>query len=170
MDPVTKGIADTLLKAIQAEIDGNSLYQMAAQAAEDPKGKEVFELLANEELEHVRFLSSQYRSVVEKGRPDAELKLGKPVDLSAIHPIFSDRIRARLQQANYEMSALSIGIQLELAAIGFYKQAAATTADEIIKAFYSELADWESGHYHALLRQQEALKKDYWTAAGFSPF
>ena len=41
---------------------------------------------------------------------------------------------------------------------------------EEIRAFYLELADWETGRYRALLSQQESLKEDYWSDSGFSPF
>ena len=36
--------------------------------------------------------------------------------------------------------------------------------------FFTELAEWEAGHYEALLTQQESLKEDYWSASRFSPF
>jgi hypothetical protein len=39
-----------------------------------------------------------------------------------------------------------------------------------MKDFYSRLARWETGHYHALLKQQEELKEDFWSANGFTPF
>ena len=47
---------------------------------------------------------------------------------------------------------------------------AEATDDPDAKAFFGQLADWESGHYHALLQQQETLKEDYWAAGGFAPF
>ena len=68
------------------------------------------------------------------------------------------------------MSALSIGIQLEAGAMAYYREAARQSDDPAVRAFFDELADWETGHYHALLRQQEGLKEDYWAAGGFSAF
>ena len=56
-----------------------------------------------------------------------------------------------------------------MGSLSFYRQEAEAASDPIIKGFYTELAEWESGHYHALLRQQEALKDGYWSAGGFSP-
>lgn len=43
-------------------------------------------------------------------------------------------------------------------------------AEKAAFRLYTELAEWESGHYEALTRQQEELKEDYWSAGGFSPF
>lgn len=170
MDAATKRITEGLRKALQLEIDGQYFYEMAAKSTTDPKGREVFERLAREEAEHARFLETQHKSIVETGRPDREVKLGHAADFSGSSPVFSDQIRARLGEAHYEMSALSIGIQLELASIKLYKGEAEAVADATVKSFYTELAGWESGHHKALLRQQEMLKEDYWSAAGFYPF
>jgi rubrerythrin len=170
MDKGAKRISEGLLKAIQLELDGQNFYRMAAKSTVDPKGREVFEGLAREEGEHQRFLKAQYKSVSETGVPSKEVRLGSPADLSGASPIFSDQIQNRLGEAHYEMSALSIGIQLELASIQFYKGEAKAVMDPTVQAFYSELAEWESGHYNALLRQQEMLKEDYWHAGDFYPF
>lgn len=159
-----------LQKAIQSERDGHSFYMMAANSTEDLKGKNVFAMLAKEELDHMQFLKAQYDSVLKTGKPDRSAKLGPRADLSGGFPIFTDGIRARIKDANFEMSALSIGIRLELDAMKFYQSQSQAANDPEIKGFYAELADWESGHYHALLKQQEALKEDYWSAGGFSPF
>jgi len=170
MDNAAKAVAKALFEAIRAESDGYSFYKMAAQSSQDEKGRAVFEQLAGEELEHKRFLAAQYRSVMETGKVDASVKLGRPADLSGASPIFSEHLKARLQDAHYEMSALSIGIQLEQGSMAYYREQAGRHDDPAIKGFFEELADWERGHYEALMRQQESLKDDYWYGAGFSPF
>ncbi len=169
-DETMKKVAEGLLKAMQAEREGQHFYMMAAQTCQDPKGREIFEQLALEELEHARFLKTQYQSVLDTGKPDTNLKLGTPTALTGPSPIFSDAIRSRLNDAHFEMTALSVGAQLELDAKNYYAERAAETDDLVIKTFYSELADWEAGHYRALLAQQESLKEDYWSESGFAPF
>lgn len=159
-----------LLKAIQAEQDGYHFYIMAARNTEDRKAREVFEQLAQEELDHNRFLRHQYEAILRTGAPDPEEKLGHRVDLSGESPIFSPALKARIQDAHMEMSSLSIAVQLELSAMNFYKAEAEASEDPTVKAFFTELANWESGHYHALLRQQDTLRDDYWAQGGFSPF
>jgi rubrerythrin len=163
-------IAEGLKKAIEAEIDGYHFYMMAARSTDDPKGAEVFQSLAADEREHVRFLRLHYDAFIEKGAPDPAAKLGARAPLQGDSPIFSDGFKSRIKDAHFEMSALSIGIQLELSAVKFYKERAAEAADETVTKFYTELADWESGHYQALLKQQDTLKEDYWSGGGFSPF
>lgn len=159
-----------LLTAIRAERDGAHFYLMAAQTCEDPKGKEVFQQLAGEEVDHQRFLYAQYKALQETGHTDQGTKLKRKLDLMDESPIFSLKIKDRLNQAHFEMTALSIGIQLELSAMNFYKEAAAEAEDPQVNALFEELSDWESGHYHALLRQQELLIDDYRLNSSFSPF
>lgn len=170
MEPSMKRVADGIAKAIQAEVDGYHFYMMAARSTSDAKGRETFEMLAQEELDHQDFLKKQYKAITETGKPDSSVRLGKPADFSGMSPIFSEQIKARVRDAHYEMSALSIGIQLELSAINFYKTEAEAAPMAEIRAFYMELADWETGHYRMLLSQQESLKEDYWSDSGFSPF
>ena len=165
-----KNIADSLMKAIKAERYGHSFYLMAAKSTEDAKGKEVFETLAHEELNHMQFLRKQYYSIIETGKPDESIEFGAPADLSGMSPIFSEELKSRIKDANYEMTSLSIGIQLEHDAMKFYRSQSEAVDDPTIKEFYARLAEWESGHYQALLRQQEELKEDFWSSSGFAPF
>jgi len=170
MQDSKKQLAEGLLKAIKAERYGHDFYLMASQSTRDQKGKKIFEMLAGEELDHMHFLMGQYNSILKTGRPDQSLKLGSRVDLSGMSPIFSESLKERISDANFEMTSLSIGIQLEKDAIDFYKSQSDQTDDPRVKKFYTELAEWESGHYHALLRQQDELKEDYWANSGFAPF
>ena len=170
MDDAIKRVTAGLQQAMRTETDGYHFYTMAANAVQDPKGKEVFDRLAQDELSHLRFLNRQYKSFTQHGKPDAKAQLGPRGEWAGDNPIFSEKIHKRLDEAHFEMSALSIGIQLELGSERFYRQEAEAAEDPAVKKFFTELAEWESGHYHALLKQQESLKEEYWSKGGFAPF
>ncbi len=163
-------LKEGLRQAIEAEIDGYHFYMMAAGKCEDEKGCQIFEQMAQEEMEHVRFLRAQYAAVEKDGKPSPKVKLTAHKPLDKMSPIFSEKIRGRLKDAHFEMSALSIAIQMELSATNFYRDRANESSDAEVKQFYMELSRWESGHYNALLSQQQSLKEDYWADGGFSPF
>jgi rubrerythrin len=163
-------VINGLQQAIQTESYGHHFYNMAAATIEDPKGKEIFGTLAQEELAHMKFLKDQYKSFVERGKADEAARLGPQSDLSGTSPIFSASIKNRISTAHFEMTALSVAINLELSSEQFYRKQSNAASDPAVVKFFSDLADWESGHYHALLRQQEELKQDYWTGAGFAPY
>ena len=124
-----RNIAEGLKAAIEAEQNGYHFYMMAARSTEDEQGREVFEQLANEELDHVSYLKQQHRSLMEKGVFDPEATMGRRTDLSGDSPIFSDKLKARAADAHFEMSALSIGMNLELIAVKFYKGRADASDD-----------------------------------------
>ena len=42
-------------------------------------------------------------------------------------------------------------------------------ADEEIRGFFRELAEWEDGHYQLLLHEDEALGDVYWSELRFNP-
>lgn len=163
-------LAAGLQTAMRAEHQGYHFYRMAAGNTSDARGTDMFTQLAAEEQEHLAFLEKQYRSIIETGMPSAGATLGAPLALSGTSPIFSDRLRSRLSDAHYEMTALSVGIQLELDAVRVYTQLANDAAIPEVAAFYRELAEWERGHYDALLAQETTLKEAYWAGNGFAPF
>lgn len=169
MSKETDRILEGLTKAMQAEVDGHNFYKMAAGSTTDELGKETFISLAKDEADHFIFLKAQHDSISKTGKVDPAVKLGKPSQ-SADSPIFSTEFKTRIKEAHYEMSALSIGAQLELTSIQFYRAEAKAAADPQIKAFYDELAEWETTHHRRLIQQQQELREDYYYKGGFYPF
>ena len=163
-------LAEALRQAAMAEREGHSFYMMAAATTRDPKGKTVFEQLAREEMDHLNFLRTHYDAVLQTGRLSPAAKLQSPIQFEPTSPIFSDSFKSRISEAHYEMTALSVGIQLESDAIDFYQRQAAAADSNDVQVLFEQLAKWEQGHYRALLTQQEELKSSYWSDAGFSPF
>jgi len=168
-ESANRAVLEGLLSAMKAEHEGFHFYAMAARNTDDEKGKEIFERLADDEREHLDFLKSQYVAMREKGAPDKDRTLGPKLELSGPSPIFSDKLKSRVKDAHFEMTALSIGIQLELDAVKHYRKLSDDAEDTFVKWFFLQLSEWESGHYQALLDQQEDLRDDYWTSNGFSP-
>jgi rubrerythrin len=171
MNKVTVSKLDAAIgKAIENERYGRHFYLMAAGSTLDEKGRAVFEQLAGEERDHEVFLTGQLKSLRETGKLDAASLPPKAAELRGDSPIFSESMKARAKEAHAEMSAIGVGIQIEISSEKFYRDLASSSKDESVKKIFAFLADWESGHYHALLRQQEDLRQGYWFEGGFSPF
>jgi len=162
-------LKDALVRAIQAERDGFAFYTMAARATRDEQGKETFERMAQDEADHATFLESHYKAILETGALHPTAVLGAPKPFPEAFPIFSPRIRERLHDAQMELSALSIAVELELKSRQFYREQAAKATDHQVKSFFEELAAWEGEHYGALSRDLDSLKEDQWNAARFTP-
>lgn len=168
MQEITR-VIEGLKQAMQAEADGYNFYLLAAKSTKDKKGKEVFISLAKDESDHLEYLKTQYQSFLKTGKPEKKAKLGKSKAHPGKSPIFSNDFKKRLKKAQLEMSALSIGAQLELNAIEFYRAESKKAKDPVVKSFYAELAEWESGHYELLVRQQQLLQEDFWLENRFFP-
>jgi rubrerythrin len=114
-------------------------------------------------------LKTHYRSLLDKGT------LAEGVTLSdhrrdTTSPIFSKALRDRIKGAHFEMSALTIAVQLELNGIKHYSEQAKKATLPAARKFYEDLVGWENSHYESLLKQQQMLQEDYWRENGFDPF
>lgn len=159
-----------LKKALEAEMTGHQFYLHAAEATDDPQGKATFTRMAREELEHFHTLKSQYAAVQDNGHMDKVRVLLDVPDPESTSPIFSPQFRERVGQQHFEMSALSVGMQLELNAIKHYQQCVDESEDDDVKTFFSQLVEWEQGHYDGFAEELEQLREDYWRENDFLPY
>lgn len=170
MDDLTKRVLKGLKSAMLAEKEGQHFYLMAASSTTNEKGRRIFAQLAEDEVNHFNTLQAQYASFAKTGKMDPNVKFASSPALSGSHPIFAEEIKNRIGNAHYEMTALSIGIQLETSAVNFYTKESEAIKDPDLKKFYLDLAEWEKVHLANLMSQQAELKEDYWDKGGFSPF
>ena len=153
----------------EAELIGHQFYKAASKHTKDPKGKAVFSRMAEEEMGHFRYLRHQYRFILETGEYDFTRKLLKSPKKGASSPIFSKEIKKRIKSSHFEVSALSIGMKLEMEAFTFYRNCAKKATTPAAKKFYNELAEWEQSHYQAFKNQLEMLREEYFAANHFVP-
>lgn len=169
MTDATENILKGLKTAIEAELTGYQFYRNAAKNTEDAKGKETFLRMAEEEMNHFNELRRQYKSVAEKGDYDFSKKPSAKDHRQTDSPIFSDEIKNRIKESHFEVSVLTIGMKLELDAMKFYQSCADAAQSNEERQFYTELADWEKGHYQAFERELATLKEEYFQANNFIP-
>jgi len=155
--------------ALRAERDGFQFYTLAAERSEDAGARDLFSHLAVEEQKHFDALQREYRSILTGSGWDPSVLLGERWRPTSAGGIFSEDFRRRIEGKHLEMSALSIGILLERNAEAFYREAADNETDPTVRGFLGELADWESGHYEMLVREDADLREAYWSENRFSP-
>jgi len=158
-----------LKTAMEAELTGYNFYRTAAKNFTDRSGKEALLRMADDEMEHFKYLQHQYKSMMERGRYDFTREFIKVSREKEENPIFSQEIKNRLKECHFEVSALSIGMKLELDAINYYRACAEKARSAEARGIYQELADWEQLHYNAFEQELSGLKEDYWHANNFVP-
>jgi rubrerythrin len=167
-DEKQQAVIKAIKDAVMVEVKGQQLYSHAAEKAEDPTAKKMFEMLAQDEDDHVRILMNQYKSLVEAGK----------LDLKDVHPaevdhgsatVITDDFRKAVQRGKFEMAVISIGCDLEKKAIAYYKEHAAKTDDAELKQLFTWLVEWEDGHLEQLLELEKIYQDAYWADQGFAP-
>lgn len=157
-----------LKTALQTELNGIEFYRMAAQNTEDVKGKQAFQMLADDEQKHFAALQKQYASLIEKNGWQS-IDLGKISSFEGDSPIFSVELKDRVKGKHFEITALSIGALLETNSINFYRKMKEQNDDPAAKELYAKLEKWEQAHLDAITRQLDLIKEDYWAEQRFAP-
>jgi rubrerythrin len=156
--------------ALQTELNGIQFYKMAAEKTEDKKGKEVFKMLANDEVKHFEELKKHFRSLTSSNKWAPSITLGEASFMfTGESPIFSEELKSRVKEKHFEMSALSIGALLESNSIDFYRKMKEQTEDPTAKELFTRLQKWEQKHLEAITRQLDVLKEEYWAEQHFAP-
>lgn len=159
---------DILKTAILLERKGKAFYTQAARNSESKSAKKIFELMAEEEDEHINFLTKQARSYVKDhtfNHPETH-----PEEDDGNMDILTENIKKEISAAGFEAAAISAAIDFENRSIKVYSDRAEQATDSTEKEMYQMLADWERGHHHLLFRLNEDLKEEIWNDNNFWPF
>ena len=165
----TKKAIDVLKMAILMEKRGYAFYSKVAENTTDPEVKNIFLVMADEETQHVKFLSEQF---VHYGKAHQFTQVNLP-DLrhkEFTNLILSEEMKQKISSAGFEAAAISAAVDFEKRAIEVYTNQAGNTSDLNEKALYQWLADWEKGHLKVLNEIDNELKEKIWNDNHFWPF
>ena len=158
---------DAVKTAIMTEMQGYELYKGAAERTKDPEARRMFQLLADEEQNHSRMLHEQFKSLMQSHVVTAPPKVAEGEGFES--RVADPKWRKSLRFGNMELSAVSIGSNLEARAIAFYQQCAKTTPDPEGRKVFEWLVLWEEDHLKWMQTLEDELKERYWADQGFSP-
>ena len=159
---------EILKTAILLERRGKAFYSQVAEQTKDPDVKNIFEIMAKEEDDHIRFLSEQFENYI-KTKAFKTTAMPSEEDNTA-EKILSENIKKNISAASFEASAIASAIDMENRAIAVYSERAESALDPEEKIFYKWLADWERGHHKLLYELDKELKEKIWNDNSFWPF
>lgn len=160
-------IVDELTLAHNTEIAGYFFYKFVAGMVADAKGKNVFNHLASEELEHISVVKAIADSVkAGKGWLDygMALKSGAPLTDAglAIFPRESE-LTIRLKKNQTDLNAVNIAIESEERAVEFYGNLLKQAQNPQERVVLTKLLEMEKGHLKLLRWESESLvKTGFW--------
>lgn len=160
---------DILKQAILLEKRGKAFYSNAAANSGDPDVKKIFQIMSEEEDEHVKFLSQQYKAYQQDGHFDPSV-MGAHAGETVADQVIDENLSSRVTAASFEAAAIASAIDMENRAIAAYTERAEHASDEEERNFYQWLADWEKGHHKLLYKLDEELKEKIWFDNNFWPF
>ncbi|NOX84364.1 MAG: ferritin family protein [Chlorobi bacterium] len=159
---------EVLKNAILLERRGKAFYSQAARQTESKSAKKIFEMMAEEEDEHIEFLTRQFKNYSQHNK---FLKTTEHHEEDeSVMEILSEKVKSEISAAGFEAAAISAAIDFENRAIEVYSKRAEEATDPEEKAMYQMLADWEKGHHHLLYKLNEDLKEQIWNDNNFWPF
>ena len=146
---------DALRIAIATERSGLEFYSRASRITKDPRGRRVFEKLAEEEKQHLATLENRYRELLQQ---DPQLE-ARPTFLffkGAANGLFAAGADQLTKGVN-DRQALMIGIRCERGSHRFFKRYGERFEDSEGKQIFLEFADEERNHLELLIREYRAL-------------
>ena len=159
---------EILKTAILLERRGKAFYTQVSQQTKDPDVKNIFEIMAKEEDEHIRFLTEQFESYI---KTNAFKTTRAPAEEdNTAEQILSAKIKKNISAASFEAAAIASAIDMENRAVAVYSERSESALDPEEKAFYKWLADWEKGHHKLLYELDKELKEKIWNDNSFWPF
>jgi Fur family ferric uptake transcriptional regulator len=146
---------DALRIAIATERSGLEFYTRASSITKDPRGRRVFQKLAEEEGTHLSTLEARYRELLQQ---DPQLE-SRPTFLffkGAANGLFSAGADQLTKGVN-DRQALMIGIRCERGSHKFFKRYGERFEDSEGKRIFLEFADEERTHLDLLIREYRSL-------------
>ncbi len=166
----TKNTTDILKEAILLEQRGKAFYSNIAAQTNSDAVRRIFTMIAEEEEQHIRFLSDQYRHYQKHNFfMDITLQAGNAPDEVA-RKVLSEEMKSQISAASFEAAAISASMDFEAKAVELYSSRAESAADPNEKELYRMLAEWERGHHKWLMRIDKELREQVWYDNNFWPF
>jgi rubrerythrin len=165
-----KTAIDILKEAILLERRGKAFYTNVAEKSDSVAAKEIFTMMAEEEEEHIKFLSRQFShySKTNEFLKNSTVQEASHDELAL--KILTDEIKKQISAASFEAAAISAAMDFETRAVKIYSERAEAATDVNEKELYKMLADWETGHNLLLHKLNTELKEEIWYDNNFWPF
>lgn len=134
-------VQEALALAIRAEKDSMDFYRKAASVAKNERARKVLDMLANEEVAHLKAFFDHY-----KGTEFGDLKSYIDTPADEKNPTYVKLLKA-ISEDMVEQRALELSLVEEKECIGQYTQLAQGVVDPAVHAIFMRVVKETQGHY-----------------------
>ena len=144
-------------EAIRFETDGREFFLNAAEKSRNPFSKTIFQMIAEEELDHIQKIKQFYGSYSVSKKEEIPPVIEKKNDLQNVFEQAKEQMDPNVVANADEMEAIRLAIQLEIRGHEFYDRLAKEATADFEKVFYQHLAQAEDIHFSILRQMEEAV-------------
>lgn len=162
MEAKEREVMEALEQALATEMEGYRFFIAAAALTTDPKGKEMFQIMAKDEIDHFQSLKLLVSKFRDKGtaRSGVKTETGRK-GIPILPP--EESLQERLARNPTETEALKIGMDIESKAVEFYDGLLKKTQNKEIKEFLERLKHMERGHLTTLQGEYDSVSSSgFW--------
>lgn len=147
---------------MEMEKQGHQFFKENAQKMTLPSAKEMFEKLAEVELDHYHFLEDQVNHMVSNN----EVKEVE-MDINRENNIFEERATKEMLEHTLsesmvpDLTVLRSAYLMEKDFAEFYHDAALKAEEPKVKKLFTTLATWEEGHERFFKEEYDRHMKEY---------
>jgi rubrerythrin len=134
-------IQEALKMAIQAEKDSMDFYRRASAVTKNERAKKVFDLLANEEVGHLKSFFEHY-----KGSEFGDIKSYMETPPNKKNPTYQALEKA-ITENTHEQAALEIALKEEKACIDQYSMLVKDIIDPLVRRVFQQVVKETENHY-----------------------
>lgn len=134
-------VQEALKLAIQAEKDSMDFYRKAASVTKNERARKVFDLLANEEVGHLKSFFDHY-----KGGEFGDLKSFVDAPPNKKNAVYQALEKA-IDEETHEQKALEIALKEEKACIEQYSIFAKDIVDPLVRGVFERVVKETQNHY-----------------------
>lgn len=134
-------LQEALKLAVQAEKDSMDFYRRAASVTKNERAKKVFDLLANEEVGHLKSFLEHY-----KGTEFGDLKsyIDSPPNAKSATIMALEKA---IKEDTHEQQALEIALKEEKSGIQQYTHLVKDIIDPLVRGVFERVIKESQGHY-----------------------
>lgn len=153
-------------KAILNEVEGYEFYKLAAYNVEDEAMKALLLRMANEELDHLKWLKDVF------GKLGGSEKDKKTLQLMHVpeSPHIFDWKNVSVKKPSIAVSVIGMAMTFERSSVALYESAIAETEDDDARAIFQVLVDWETSHLENFSNVYETYSDAWWAEQDYHPF
>jgi rubrerythrin len=151
-------LTDVLAQALKLEKDGQAFYNKMSEQVEDEAGQEMFQQLAEDEVDHYDYIKRQYEELQGGGEWSTipELEVIESLDIVSLVFPPDEKVPDELPENPDEEDALLFGLGIEDKSFKLYYNSAQRADDAAAEKMFLQLAAAEQRHFDILMQRYES--------------